>query len=260
MLLDLIPIEIKKSVSYILTDIDDTLTTEGKLPACAYSAMEKLSQHGIHIIPITGRPAGWCDMIARFWPVKAVVGENGAFYFCYKHEMQKMVRFYVKNEQERLKDRHKLDILSHEILNKVPGCAISADQSYRVADLAIDFAEDVIKLDDKKIVEIVDIFHSHGAHAKISSIHINGWFGDYNKLSMTKILFAKEFKINLDTYRDKVFFIGDSPNDEPMFEYFNHSVGVANILNFKSKISTMPKWITQKSGGEGFAEFADLFL
>ena len=67
-----------KEIRYVFTDIDDTLTDNGSLRASAYSAIEALDNAGIAVIPITGRPAGWCDLIARFWPVRGVVGDIAA--------------------------------------------------------------------------------------------------------------------------------------------------------------------------------------
>jgi HAD superfamily hydrolase (TIGR01484 family) len=247
-------------IRYLLSDIDDTLTTRGRLPAVAYTAMERLAAAGIRIIPITGRPAGWCDHIARMWPVEGLVGENGAFYFRYDPRDNKMVRRYWKTESERRKDRRKLDGLRDEILRRIPGCGIAADQPYREADLAIDFCEDVSPLPMASVRKIVEIFENAGARAKISSIHVNGWFGDYDKLAMTRRLFREAFDSRLDTVREKTVFIGDSPNDAPMFRFFPHSVGVANILRFRDLLAHEPAWVTDAAGGEGFAEMTDSLL
>src|SRR5690349_22621769 len=133
------PREARRAIRFVLLDIDDTLTTEGRLSADAYAALERLTQHGLHVIPVTGRPAGWCDMIARFWPVDAVVGENGAFWFRYDREARRMHRRLLIAGDTR----PRLDALARDILRAVPGAAVAADQPYRLADLAIDFAEDV---------------------------------------------------------------------------------------------------------------------
>ena len=53
-----------KSVHTVFTDIDDTLSLHGRLPAAAYDALERLQAAGLRVIPVTGRPAGWCDHIA----------------------------------------------------------------------------------------------------------------------------------------------------------------------------------------------------
>ena len=247
----------KKNVRYVLADIDDTLTVNGRLPADVFAAMERLQQEKRRVVPITGRPAGWCDHIARMWPVDAVVGENGAFFFRYDDGQRKMQRRYYKSEKQRASDRHKLEKLKADILKKVPGCRISADQAYREADLAIDYCEDIPPLSVKEVDKIVSCFEKAGAHAKVSSIHVNGWFGKYDKLTMTKLLFEEVYQENLDGIISDVIFIGDSPNDAPMFAYFPNSVGVANVLQFEERMISKPAWVTRKAGGYGFAEMVD---
>ena len=254
------PASSKNQIKYVLTDIDDTLTNDGNLPAIAYSAMEFLQHAGIKVIPITGRPAGWCDHIARMWPVDGLVGENGAFYFYYDHARHKMIRRFWRTEEQLKTDRQKLTQLQDLILAKVPGCAISADQQYRQTDLAIDFCEDVPALSKNEVSQIVKIFEEAGAFAKISSIHVNGWFGDYDKLAMTKRLFREIFQLDLDSNKESVVFSGDSPNDAPMFTYFPNGVAVANILHFLEDLPAKPAWVTMKKGGYGFTEMVDVLL
>lgn len=249
-----------RRVRFVLTDIDDTLTTEGTLPAAAYAALERLRGHGLRVIPVTGRPAGWCDMIARFWPVDAVVGENGAFYFRYDHERKTMKRRFFASAEERAQSRRRLNSIRDTVLRTVPGAAVAADQDYRVADLAIDFREDVAPLAASAIDAIVRIFEEAGAHAKVSSIHVNGWFGDYDKLTMTRALMREEFAVDLETDRNCAVFAGDSPNDEPMFRYFPLCVGVANVRDALDRFKALPAFVTQARGGEGFVEFADILL
>ncbi len=257
---DQFPENLKKHIGYVLTDIDDTLTNNGRLPAAAFTAMERLRGAGIKTIPITGRPAGWCDHIARMWPVDGLVGENGAFYFRYDDNLKKMQRRYLKSEEQRIADRRRLEKLKVEILQKVPGCRVSVDQAYREADLAIDYCEDIQRLPDRDIAKIVSLFESAGAQAKVSSIHVNGWFGDYDKLTMTGMLFAEVFGHRLAEVKDRVIFTGDSPNDVPMFAYFPNAVGVANVKQFEGKMDYYPAWITKNVGGYGFAEMVNILL
>jgi len=254
------PENLKSTVRFVLTDIDDTLTIKGRLPSVVFVAMENLKKKGVCLIPVTGRPAGWCGHMARMWPVDGIVGENGAFYFKYDGAEKKMIRRYFKTEKEREDDLKKLEKIKQDILEKIPGCRVSADQPYREADLAIDFCEDVPPLSVKEIDNIVSCFNEAGARAKISSIHVNGWFGDYDKLSMTRLFFEEIFKVRLDEIKEQVIFTGDSPNDSPMFAYFPHSVGVANVLYFKERMKCNPAWITEKEGGYGFAEMVDILL
>jgi HAD superfamily hydrolase (TIGR01484 family) len=254
------PENLKRNIGYVLTDIDDTLTNNGRLPAVVFTAMQSLQKAGIKIVPITGRPAGWCDHIARMWSIDGVVGENGAFYFSYDGDRKKMLRRYWKPEKDRKNDRKKLDKIKREILKLVPGCAVASDQAYREADLAIDYCEDVLPLSMEEAEEIAKCFQESGARAKISSIHVNGWFGDYDKLAMTHLLFEEVFNENLESVKDQVIFAGDSPNDAPMFGYFPNSVGVANVIHFKGKMTHEPAWVTVKEGGFGFAEMVETLL
>ncbi|BBO70135.1 haloacid dehalogenase [Desulfosarcina alkanivorans] len=252
--------ENKPGIRYVLTDIDDTLTVNGRLPAVVFAAMERLQGAGIRVIPITGRPAGWCDHIARMWPVDGLVGENGAFYFYYDRHGRKMIRRFWKPAEERRTDRDRLDAIRETVLAEVPGCGVSADQAYREADLAIDFCEDVPALPAPSVAAIKAIFEAAGATAKISSIHVNGWFGAYDKLSMSRLMFKEVFDVDLDAVRDRVIFCGDSPNDSPMFGFFPHSVGVANVRVFGTQLEAPPTWVTRAEGGFGFAEMVKILL
>jgi HAD superfamily hydrolase (TIGR01484 family) len=249
-------------IRFVLTDIDDTLTLDGRLPACAYAAMENLDHMGIRVIPITGRPAGWCDLIARQWPIAGIVGENGAFYFRYDARTRRMQRRYAKDSATRLKDRELLLALQQQILKKFPMAALSADQPYREADLAIDFAEDIGPLPRDMVLDIVAMFEAAGATAKVSSIHVNGWYGSYDKLSMTRVFFREIYDIDIDdpAAQTQISFAGDSPNDQPMFGFFPLSFGVANVVEFADLLTSPPKFVTPSQGGHGFAELADAIL
>lgn len=244
----------------VFTDIDDTLTTDGRLPAAAYAALERLAGAGLAVVPVTGRPAGWCDMVARFWPVAGVVGENGAFAFRYDHAHRRMHRRFVADAGTRAANRARLTALGETILAAVPGCAIASDQLYREADLAIDFREDVAPLPDRDVDRIVALFEAAGATAKVSSIHVNGWFGAYDKLGMARLFATEHLGRDLDREEASFAFCGDSPNDAPMFEAFSHSCGVANIRDFAGRPFARPAYVTRARGGEGFVELADVIL
>jgi len=254
------PAEVRRGIRSVLCDIDDTLTTDGRLTAGAYAALERLHKAGLAVIPITGRPAGWCDHIARMWPVAAVVGENGALYFRYVRAERRMKRVYVDSPAKRARNRKRLAAIAREIVRKVPGCAVAADQAYRETDLAIDFREDVRRLPADSVDRIVALMKSRGLTAKVSSIHVNGWFGAYDKLKMTRRLVREEFKASLETTRASFLFVGDSPNDAPMFGYFPNAVGVANVRDFAGRLAHEPKYVTAAAAGEGFREAADFLL
>lgn len=254
------PVSVRRAIRGVFTDIDDTLTTEGRLTATAYSALEQLHAAGLLVVPITGRPAGWCDHIARLWPVDAVVGENGAFYFRYDRGRRVMHKRFLLGERERRDNRERLHALGESILAQVPGTALASDQLYRESDLAIDYCEDVTALGPDGVSRITALVRSHGATAKVSSIHVNAWFGNYDKLSMTKILMQECYATDLERDAQAFVFIGDSPNDAPMFGFFPNAVGVGNVKRFLDQLEAQPAYVTRGESGAGFAEVAQLLL
>ncbi|MCE5242017.1 MAG: HAD-IIB family hydrolase [Desulfobacteraceae bacterium] len=255
-----LPLDAAGQFEGVFFDIDDTFTSRGKIPAPAFNMLWALKEAGLKVVPITGRPAGWCDHIARMWPVDAVVGENGAFYFHLDEKAGKLRKRFLDPAAARHEKRTRLEGIEREVLALVPGAAIASDQSYRETDLAVDFCEDVPPLGWAEIERICSIFRSHGATCKVSSIHVNGWFGDYNKLGMTRIMAEELWGIDLDADRKRFLFCGDSPNDEPMFHFFPYSAGVNNVLRFADKMSHLPAFVADREGGEGFAEIAGTVL
>ncbi len=244
-------------IRIVLTDIDGTITENGRLPPHAYSSLAALAESGLQVIPVTGRPAGWCELIARLWPVHGVIGENGAFYFRYDGKMR---RQFARTPKQRREDRLKLRVIRQEVREKIPAAGIASDQFCRLFDLAIDFSEDVQPLSKTEIQNIVSVFVAHGAQAKVSNIHVNGWFGEYDKVSTCKRYLKKEFGFSEAMMRKHCVFIGDSPNDEPMFEFFPNSVAVANIEEFLKSMTHMPTYVTRAKEADGFQELAERLL
>jgi HAD superfamily hydrolase (TIGR01484 family) len=254
------PRETLAAIQGVLTDIDETVSTEGTLTADAYAALEALKKAGFRVVPVTGRPAGWCDHIARFWPVDAVVGENGAFWMWHDRSEGRLRTRFIQSDAERAEGRRRLDLIRTQVLREVPGAGIASDQPYRVADLAVDFREDVPPLAPVDIQRIVAIFERQGAHAKVSSIHVNGWFGDYDKLTTSRLMMHELFGVDIDTHRAHYVFAGDSPNDAPMFGYFPNAVGMANVGDFAGRLDHKPRWVTTARSGAGFVELARALL
>jgi HAD superfamily hydrolase (TIGR01484 family) len=255
-----LPMESARRVIAVLADIDDTLTHEGRLPALAYEALERLHEAGLIVVPVTGRPAGWCDLIARQWPVDGVVGENGAFWFRYDDISKRMIRRFMRPDNVWQADRRRLETVAAQVLRDVPGAALASDQGYRSVDLAIDFSEDVPPLDHDAVARIVAAFEAAGATAKVSSIHVNAWYGTHDKLSTSLNLLAEVFGVDGSAERERIVYVGDSPNDEPMFAFFPNAVGVANVSDFVGRMTALPAYIARGRSTAGFAELADLLI
>ena len=239
----------------VLTDIDDTLTLHGRIVPAAFDALARAKAAGLAVIPVTGRPAGWCDHFARMWPCDGVVGENGGLWF-YMNE-GRLVRAFSQDERVRAENRDRLLAIREAVLREVPGTALASDQPYRELDLAIDFCEDVRPLPDADIDRIVAIFERFGATCKVSSIHVNGWFGAFDKLAGFQGLCAD---LGLNPSPERWAYAGDSANDAPMFAHFPLSMGVANVDRWLPRIPVAPAFRSEGEGGYGFAELVDRLL
>lgn len=249
--------KICRSLRGIFSDIDDTLTHQGKLTEDAYSALWKARRAGLRVIPITGRPAGWVDHLARMWPVDAVIGENGAFYYHLDPSQGrdgKLLQRFVQPAEVREANRKKLWEVFGKLREEMPGLRVASDQGYREIDLAVDFCEDVPRLPESDIDRIVHAFEAAGAQAKVSSIHVNAWFGDHDKYSCCKLLLRELYQEDFAKEKERYLYFGDSPNDEPLFREFPYTVGVANVRDFLPRMKHHPSFITRKEGGHGFAE------
>ena len=253
-----------RNLKGIFFDIDDTFSLDGRIPETAYSALWRAVQAGLVMVPITGRPAGWADHIARMWPVVGVVGENGAFYFAYDEPSGRLIkRFHEEDPYRRSENMNRLERIFKEAKALFPTVELASDQPYRETDLAVDFREDVaVKLDFQKADEIRRLFEERGATAKVSSIHVNAWFGDYDKLSMCAVFVKERLGMDLEVERDNFLFCGDSPNDVPMFAYFPVSAGVAGVERFNEAglMEAFPSFVSGLDGGHGFEEIVDTVL
>lgn len=248
-----------RNITGVFTDVDGTLTTRGKLPAQTYSALERLHRAGIKVVPVTGRSIAWCEVITRLWPVDAVIGENGAFAMRVDARGH-LTTDFVDDAQTRSRNLERIREVGAEILRAVPGSALATDQAWHAADLAVDHAEQVPPLPQNAVQHIVDIMRTHGMHATVSSIHVNGWFGKHDKLSASLSLARRAFGADLHAEREHWVFVGDSANDAAMFEFFPLSVGVANVLDVIDMLPVPPAYLTPAEGGGGFAEVAERIL
>ncbi len=237
----------------IFTDVDDTLTWHGKLPAETYTALATLQQAGITVVPVTGASAGWCDCIVRTWPIDSIIGENGAF-IMQRNQQGKLSYIHVLPESIRAKNWQQLQALKQDVLNQFDCARQTADQSFRINDIAFDVGQEVT-IERSDAIKIAEYCKSKGANAKISSIHINVWLGDYDKSST-----ATKWLSHNGIESDKAIFIGDSPNDDVMFSSFTTTVGVANVIPFLDELHTNPTYVTEEPGGYGFVELANAVI
>jgi HAD superfamily hydrolase (TIGR01484 family) len=242
------------SVRFVLTDMDETLTFHGRLRAATYSALERLRDAGLIVIPVTAAPAGWCDQMARMWPVDGVIGENGGFFFRRKPNGHGLDRFFWNSDDGRENSAH-LDGIVRSVLNAVPEARLAEDNRFRLTSVA--FARPT---DAELCAAILSALRAVGADTTVNNLWVLGWFGGYDKLAMTKRVLTQEYGLDVEADKGAVLYTGDSTNDAPMFSYFRHTAGVSTVRDYLSEIPTPPAWITRGPGGAGFVEAADAVL
>ena len=245
-------------ISGVFTDIDDTLTTDGAITSDALEALGKLKAAGLHVVAITGRPVGWSEPFAGSWPVDAIVAENGAAAL-QSLPGQGLVKRYQQDEATRQRNYARMQEVLAQIEREVPGARRATDSAGRATDIAIDHSE-FTHLPQQGIDEAVRIMRAAGMNATVSSIHINGWFGAHNKLEGARWIVRELWGRDLDAEMDRWVYVGDSTNDQLMFQHFEHSVGVANVARFVPQLQHLPRYITQGERGTGFAEVARAIL
>ncbi|SIS97762.1 HAD family hydrolase [Neptunomonas antarctica] len=254
-LLPKLPERFESPIKLLFTDVDDTLTWEGKLPPQTFIALQQLRDAGIIVIPVTGASAGWCDCIVRTWPVDCVIGENGSFWM-QRDNSGHVTRHFREEEAIRQQHIERLKILGTELTRCFPDISYTQDQPFRLTDIAFDIGQQV-QVAMPVAQAATAWLREQGVSARLSSIHINAWLGAYNKADTAKAwLQQNQPGISLE----QCAFIGDSPNDEAMFEHFPLSVGVSNIRRFLKQLDHSPHFITEHHGGFGFVEFAETII
>jgi HAD superfamily hydrolase (TIGR01484 family) len=262
------PLAARQRIAGVLTDIDDTLTTDGAITADALAALADLKAAGLPVIAITGRPVGWSEPFARDWPVDAIVAENGAVALTFQHQIGLQPNEYVRGQLSktyqqsasvRRENFSRMQQVAARVLREVRGTQLARDSAGRETDMAIDHSE-FAHLSDAQIAAVVALMTGEGMQATVSSIHINGWYGRHNKLEGARWAVRELLQRDLDLEMAQWVFIGDSTNDVLMFQAFEHSVGVANVRRFETQLTQLPRYITQGERGAGFAEVARAVL
>lgn len=248
----------RTTVHGVLTDIDDTLTTEGAITPVALSALHRLHAAGLPVFAITGRPAGWSEAFALAWPVNAIVTENGAVALSRGANGQ-LQKAYLQSEPVRRAHFSRLQQVAQHILQTLPQARLATDSPGRETDIAIDHSE-FAHLGESDIAQVVALMREGGLSATVSSIHINGWIGEHDKLEGARWIVREHLGRDLDPEIDRWVYVGDSTNDARMFGHFPHSVGVANVARFVPQLSHLPCYITPSERGAGFAEVVDALL
>ncbi|MCP5287356.1 MAG: HAD-IIB family hydrolase [Burkholderiaceae bacterium] len=255
-LADLSPVQ-ARDVLGVLTDIDDTLTRDGAIEPAALQALQSLADAGLPVFAVTGRPMGWSEPFARAWPIGAIVAENGAVALW--REGDALQTEYAQDAATRAANGARLRAVAARVVAEVPGATLARDSAGRVTDIAVDHSE-FAHLDAAAIARVVALMQAEGMQATVSSIHVNGWYGEHDKWSGARWIVQRRLGRDLAAEVDRWVYVGDSTNDQAMFGRFALSVGVANLMDFADRLHTWPTYLAQSARGEGFAELARMLL
>lgn len=244
----------------LCTDIDDTLTRDGAIEPAALEALQALRAAGVPVIAVTGRPMGWSRPFVHEWPLEAIVAENGAVALRRDPHAPDGLRIdYLQDAATRTVNAQRLQAVAQRILHELPHARLAQDSAGRVTDIAVDHAEHA-RLDADDIARVVALMRAAGMTATVSSIHVNGWFGTHDKWSGACWALALLQGRDLEQEVEQWAYVGDSPNDQPMFERFALSVGVANLREHAAQLHSWPAYVTDAERGQGFAEVARAVL
>ena len=266
--LDHWPLEAIRRVTGVFTDIDDTLTTAGAITADALQALAELKAAGLPVVAITGRSAGWSAPFAARWPLDAIVAENGAVALIPSHQIglqplpdgrRQLSKRYQQDAPTRAAHHTRMQAVLERIEREIPGAQRATDSLGRETDIAIDHSE-FVRLDAGQIGRVVALMRGEGMQASVSSIHINGWYGETSKLAGARWIVRQLWGRDLATEMDRWVYVGDSTNDQLMFKSFANSIGVANVARFAPQLAHLPHYVTPGERGAGFAEVAAAVL
>ncbi len=236
------------ALSGIFTDVDDTLTHKGHLVPEACRAISDAKARGLRVVAVTGRPAGWGEVLASLLPFDAVIAENGALAILPSGE-----RIYWTDDATRLEHAARLVAVVDDVLAHAPRARLSADHRLRELDVAFDIGEHQ-HLSTDEIAQTRARIESHGARCLVSTVHAHAFYADYDKAKMAARLAAELWNEDAQQITRDYVFVGDSPNDQAAFAFFPRSYGVANVRRYLPVLAPPPAKISTAEGGYGFAE------
>ncbi len=246
------------SVEAVFTDVDGTLTTEGRRHSQTLRALESLARAGLRVVLVSGRPAGWGEAWMRTLPVDGVIVENGGLCF-HRRADGRLRKVYAQPPAVRAANRRRLTTEVVRVLARVPGARLSSDSAYTEVDLAIDYNEEA-RLGSAAATRLEALLRARGITAVRSSVHVNCWIGRCDKRSAVARFLRSAWGAHLLPGERRYVYAGDSFNDAPLFAAFPLSVGVANVRAVLAQLDTPPAFITRAPEGRGFEELARAVL
>lgn len=240
-----------QNISLIATDMDGTLTSQGKFTSSLFKALEALAEAEIVVLLITGRSAGWVQGLKSYLPVTGAIAENGGIFFPANSEQPKLLT-PIPNLTTH---RQQLAATFEYLKSHFPQIEESTDNPFRLTDWTFDVQG--LTTAELQQLEQLCLAKTWGFTYSTVQCHIKPE-NQTKATSLQQVLNSYFPKITTEN----LITVGDSPNDESLFDrsIFPFSVGVANILHYKDKLKFLPAYVTSLEEGEGFRELAELVL
>ena len=237
-------------IRLIASDVDGTLTQNGKFSYDFISTLLDLQSAGIKVLLVTGRSAGWVNALVNYLPIEGAIAENGGI-FLKPNGTQDLLSSVPNLSRHRIL----LENTFHHIKQLFPNLHPSADNQFRITDWTFDVND--LSTDD--IQAISSQCQQMGWSFTYSNVQCHFKPVHQDKANGLSWVLSNHFP---ELNSQQVLTVGDSPNDEAMFNaaLFPISVGVANIRHYQDKMLHLPKYVTQASEFAGFSEFAKLLL
>ena len=257
--LDTWPLQERRGIRGVLTDIDDTLTTDGLLTPEVLLALDRVRRSGWRLRAVTGRPTYWAQPLLRLCGFDAVIAENGASAFWLNPHGVQQSWFYA---DAATRDAHRRTLLTFaaRLCAQFRGVIVADDAPQRIGDLAFDIGENRPRLADGVVEELLAFMRSQGFFAVASSIHAHASLAQFSKQAASTRILQEVFGIDDATARATFAFTGDSGNDASMFAHYPYSVGVANVIGYLPQLTKPPAYIAPGARGAGFVQVINALL
>lgn len=255
------PLEVRARVDRLYFDIDDTVTWQGSLPEGAARALYGAKRLGLSLVAVTGRSASWGELLLRLFPLDAVVAETGAMCMFKRRDGSVGTLHAEPDARVRRTNLQRREAAADDVLSRVPESRLALDNMGRVYDTAFDLIEDGPPIDEGTAATMRNILDEHGLTVAQSSVHINAWYGVFDKASMVSRYLDEVEGTSLDDAAPTMVYVGDSTNDGAMFARVDLSVGVANIAPYLAALGEKgqaPRYTVHGEGGHGFAQVVAL--
>jgi hydroxymethylpyrimidine pyrophosphatase-like HAD family hydrolase len=232
----------------LATDMDGTLTRQGKFTTALLQGLERLAALGLPVVIVTGRSAGWVNGLAHYLPVVGAMAENGGLYFPPAGPPEPLIAL-----PDVAVHRQQLQEAFAHLQWRWPQIQESDDNRFRFTDWTFD----IQGLSAEDLTTMAQICQSLGWGFTYSTVQCHLFKLGQSKAAGLQQVIQRHFA---PLTAADVITLGDSPNDESLFDpaQFPLSVGVANIHDYWQTLTHHPAYVTHSPELDGFLEVVEV--